>query len=371
VHVQASVDQDPLATQLPSAHGWERAMPEGSWIRMWLPAFLIALVLSLFPGNASAQEVNVPQTRNPHLRKIARLYEAFEYEAALQEISKAENYPNNRDQEVLWIELMRGILYYSLHDSHNSDAAFRRALKKSPFTSLPLLTPSQTLYEHFNEMRKEATQAANAKDPASKQQFATPPATPAPEELNGISEKALQEKLNALEQRGRELAGGSMPPTIASSLETLRQQARQARSAHERNTVATTVDLWMNLLNDQQRAVQTHLASTSASESIPSQEETAIDLEKERLLHPISREVLNQRITELKDWVIKNVQSPRSRLEFDDQLDKSHDLMQASLNAHERMLVSIRLDTLEEQLARRFGRKIQNPLLVGPQPSAR
>lgn len=42
-----------------------------------------------------------------------------------------------------------------------------------------------------------------------------------------------------------------MPPKLASSLESLRQQARQARTAQERKTIAATIDLWTDLLAHQ------------------------------------------------------------------------------------------------------------------------
>ncbi len=344
-----------------------RTMPAEHWARVGFSALLAALVIFLLPSQASAQELNVPQSRNPYLRKIAHLYEALEYESALQLIPKAEKHPSNKDQEALWLELMQGILYYSLHDSQQSDAAFLLALKKAPFTSLPLLNPSQTLYEHFNALRQEVTPTGRTKSETSKLHPASTAAPPSssPNTASGISETALQEKLNALEQRGREMAGGSIPPTIASSLKTLRQQARQAQTAHERMIVATTVDLWMNLLNEQQAVAPSVPASASAPAPgmgpVPSPEEDPLEPESERLLHPISREFLGQRMAEMKTWLNKNVQNPRGRLEVLELLDHARDQLEASQNAHERMSVAIKLDNVEEQMARRFGWKIKNP----------
>jgi tetratricopeptide (TPR) repeat protein len=120
---------------------------------------LTALALMLFMSEAAAQGVSVPETKNPHLRKIARMYDALEYEAALDLAMKADRHPANRAQERLWLDLMKGVLYHSLHDEAKADAAFSRALEQFPHTHLPLLQPSQTLHERFNTLRGEVLRA--------------------------------------------------------------------------------------------------------------------------------------------------------------------------------------------------------------------
>jgi hypothetical protein len=120
---------------------------------------LMSLGFLLFASEAAAQEVSVPETKNPHLRKIARLYDALEYEAALALAVKADRHPANKAQERLWLELMKGVLHYSLHDDAKADASFLKALEQHPYTSLPILSPSQTLHERFNTLRNEVLRA--------------------------------------------------------------------------------------------------------------------------------------------------------------------------------------------------------------------
>lgn len=148
---------------------------------------LTSLAFTLLTSEAAAQGVNVPETKNPHLRKIARLYDALEYEAALNLSLKADRHPANKAQERLWLELMKGVLHHSLRHESKADAAFRKALEQSPYTSLPVLSPSQTLYERFSTLRDEVLRARSS-DKAT--MAATPPqAQPTPPPQQSVSKQ--------------------------------------------------------------------------------------------------------------------------------------------------------------------------------------
>ncbi|WP_224361047.1 serine/threonine protein kinase [Hyalangium versicolor] len=106
------------------------------------------------------------------------------------------------------------------------------------------------------------------------------------------------------------------------------------------------------------------VAVPSAAESPPVKSvpgDPALDLKKMRLQQPISRELLEQRVRDMKTWLLDNVQNPQDRLGLIEQLDQSHELLVRSTSAHERMGIAIKLDGIEEQLARRLGRKINTP----------
>ncbi|WP_224245521.1 hypothetical protein [Hyalangium gracile] len=88
-------------------------------------------------------------------------------------------------------------------------------------------------------------------------------------------------------------------------------------------------------------------------------------------MRPISREVIEKRVLDMKEWLLANVRDPRERQGPLEQLGQALQLLERSVNAHERMSIAIDLDGIEEQLARRFGRKIQASALPAPVPADR
>jgi hypothetical protein len=139
---------------LPSSHG---IRGRGLWC--------LASLLFWLSGTASGSEpahTAVPRTKNPHFRNIARLYDSLEYEAALESLRKAEAFPGNGPRELIWLDLMKGILHHGLKQSQEADDAFRSALAKDSSTQLPITEPSRTLRERFEQLRQEALQARAA-----------------------------------------------------------------------------------------------------------------------------------------------------------------------------------------------------------------
>ncbi|XXF75681.1 hypothetical protein P2318_21780 [Myxococcaceae bacterium GXIMD 01537] len=354
---------------------------------------LLGLLLVSLPLDASAQSVNVPATKNPHLRKIASLYETLDYEDALRLVPKAAKHPGNKEQEHLWLELMTGVLLYGLNDTIRSDAAFVRALEKAPYTSLPLLNPSQTLYQRFDGIRRSVLQARDLKQearipqatPSAIEAPATAPldATTVPTEPASIpSEPArlesivhqhvdaapgvivsadeLAEMLRALATRAARWDGTPSAPALTLSIENLQRQIRTAATPIERKELAATIDSWFVLL-----------AADKQARVLPPKAEPRPDAaDGSPLFHAISREVLEKRSSLMFAWLLAQAEPP-SQAQLSELLGdiiQVHRLNVGSETSHERMQLAIRLDRIELRMHRTLGWYIQGSAVRSAAP---
>ena len=68
-------------------------------------------------------------TKNPHLQKALRLFDAFEYEESLRVLDKAEQWPANTPEDKVHIALLEGVLSYETQQPVRGERAFQRALE--------------------------------------------------------------------------------------------------------------------------------------------------------------------------------------------------------------------------------------------------
>ncbi len=117
------------------------------------------------PALAARQmRVTLPnKTKNACIRKAARLSSALKYEAALDLLSTPGCSENLGDEELLWVDLMQGVLYQGLEQTEQAEESFCRALLQEPLASLPLARPPADLDEIFEKMRAECPEREKAK----------------------------------------------------------------------------------------------------------------------------------------------------------------------------------------------------------------
>ena len=84
------------------------------------------LLLLLVCWPAMAAKVS---TKNPHLQKALRLFDAFEYEESLRVLDKAEQWPANTPEDKVHIALLEGVLSYETQQPVRGERAFQRALE--------------------------------------------------------------------------------------------------------------------------------------------------------------------------------------------------------------------------------------------------
>jgi hypothetical protein len=84
----------------------------------------LLLVLLSLPAMAA----ELPR-KNPHLQKALQFFDAFEYEAALQVLDKAEQWAGNTTEDRVAIALLEGVLSYETQQPVRGDRAFQRALE--------------------------------------------------------------------------------------------------------------------------------------------------------------------------------------------------------------------------------------------------
>ncbi|PTL75682.1 hypothetical protein DAT35_53680 [Vitiosangium sp. GDMCC 1.1324] len=128
--------------------------------RRGLVVIMTALVLAV-PVRAVAETPSCPtcpKPTNPSLRRVERLYGDLEYEKALALLQKVRARGSNGPEDVLWMDLMEGMLHYGLGHMEQSDAAFVRALDQDATVSLPIEGASQTLKDRFERLRQQRTQ---------------------------------------------------------------------------------------------------------------------------------------------------------------------------------------------------------------------
>ncbi|WP_164013767.1 hypothetical protein [Pyxidicoccus trucidator] len=319
------------------------------------------MALSVFTLTAHAQSVKPPATKNPHFRSIARHYnKTLDYEAAVELLPKARAYSGNKNQEHLWLDLMSGVLHYSLKDTAASEAAFKSAFDRAPDAPLPIKNPSQTLVQRFEELRK-----AHALERASKQSPSPQSATPSPPKP--ISKIGLLAKLRELEAHAQAWARGPLPAPLAAAFRSIYDQAVQAHTPSERIALGKTIDTWIRLfksgdakgVNDlaEETAPVKHNTPAPATPDLHSGSETGFD----PLRRAISADVLHERVRRMREWLV--VKSERAStpqvLKLLTRLNELLSSLEASETAHERMLIAINLDVLEVQMSIHLGWQIQ------------
>jgi hypothetical protein len=95
------------------------------------PLLLALLALITLPTAASAQ------SGNPYLDAGMRLYGDFEYEAALQQLTKATSLPGNTPAVEVEIAVHRGLIRFELGDQPGAELDFKTALAFDPDAKLP------------------------------------------------------------------------------------------------------------------------------------------------------------------------------------------------------------------------------------------
>ena len=113
-----------------------------------------AVVVSMLLGGQALGKVAAPETKNPFILIVARLYENLEFDTALSTIPKAVAWPNNGPQELLWLELMEGVLQFAAGNEGSALSAFKRALTLDPGAQLPV-QPSDGLRNLLAKAKSE------------------------------------------------------------------------------------------------------------------------------------------------------------------------------------------------------------------------
>lgn len=110
------------------------------------------LLLVLVSGSALAAEF---PTKNKHLQRALKLYDAFEYEEALRVLDKAEQVPTNTLEDKVNIGLLEGVLAYETQQPVRGDRAFQRAMELDSNAKLPFKV-SPKLAARLEELRAKA-----------------------------------------------------------------------------------------------------------------------------------------------------------------------------------------------------------------------
>ncbi|MFP2904833.1 hypothetical protein ACLESD_07220 [Pyxidicoccus sp. 3LFB2] len=326
------------------------------------------MALSVFTLTARAQSVRIPKTKNPHFKTIARHYsKTLEYEAAIALLPEARAYSGNKEQEHVWLDLMSGVLHYSLNDTAASEAAFRSAFDRKPDAPLPIKDPSQTLVQRFEELRK-----AHAQELASRQAPPAQAAAPAPRKP--ISKLGLLGKLRELEKAAKKWGNGPLPTPLNDAFRGIFDQAVQAQSPEERDALGKTIDTWIALFEagDSQGvntlAEESLPARRDAKEPAPSELEPDSETGFDPLRRAISADVLHERVRRMREWLVVKSEtgSTPQVLKYLNQVNELLSSLEASETAHERMLIAINLDVLEVQMSIHLGWKLQgsNPTAI-------
>jgi hypothetical protein len=114
----------------------------------------ISLVSDEAFGGAPTARTSYPGRRSPHFKDVARSYDNLRYEKALKALQTARATSGNSPEELLWLDLMEGVLQYELENEEAAAEAFTRALAWSREAQLPVPNPSPKLLEFFEGVRK-------------------------------------------------------------------------------------------------------------------------------------------------------------------------------------------------------------------------
>jgi hypothetical protein len=147
---------------------------------------ILALVL-LPPAPAHAQGTAEVQA---YLLSVKRLYEDFENESALKQVTRAKTLTRTTDEDVT-LSLYEGVIQADLNHWDESAAAFKQALTQRPKASLPVKV-SPKVEQHFEKVRDQVNQelAAKQKPPA--------PLKPSPPEPKVVVQAPPERKPTAL-----------------------------------------------------------------------------------------------------------------------------------------------------------------------------
>ncbi|HVG58422.1 MAG TPA: kelch repeat-containing protein, partial [Hyalangium sp.] len=126
---------------------------------------LVCLIHGEAFGKAPAAKTPYPGRRNPAFKEIAQSYDSLRYERALKALKKARAASGNSPQELLWLDLMEGVLQYELEDETAAAEALTRALVRNREAQLPVPNPSPKLIEFFESVRKRVQEPPTAAVP--------------------------------------------------------------------------------------------------------------------------------------------------------------------------------------------------------------
>ncbi len=149
----------------------------------WALLCLVCLIGDEAIGGAPAAQTSYPGRRNPYFKDVARSYDSLRYEKALQAAQKARSARGNSPQELLWLDLMEGVLQYELQNEKAAEEAFTYALARSHEAQIPVPSPSPKLLEFFESVRKRAQAPLPAPVPTPtppQGEASLPPADPKP-----------------------------------------------------------------------------------------------------------------------------------------------------------------------------------------------
>lgn len=140
-------------------------------------ALLGASVLVLCSAQeAWAANPTAPKSAHALLPVVEKLYNDFEFDAALDTIKKAYALPGNGPAELAWLGLMEGLIYIELSRNGPAKIAFKRALSLDPTAKLPYEGPP-IAGKIFREVQKELK---ISNEPAASTLGTNPSAEPTP-----------------------------------------------------------------------------------------------------------------------------------------------------------------------------------------------
>jgi hypothetical protein len=138
---------------------------------------LLAFLLVMFCAGTALAE-------NPYLPAAVRLYESFDYEAAMDQLNRARTFPGTTPQELVKIEMYTGLLKFELDDIEGARLAFRTALSLDPAANVPNGISPKVRAE-WNSIKKQIAKIRvpenETKQPAAKAPQPAPAAAPAPQ----------------------------------------------------------------------------------------------------------------------------------------------------------------------------------------------
>jgi hypothetical protein len=187
-----------------NARSWDLDAPQEAALVMRIArrchmkhGVIVLGLLAALPSGESLAKVNVPETNNPFVPLVAKSYDSLEFDTAISTLQKASNWPNNTSRDLLWLELMDGVLQVGAGNEASALAAFKRALLLEPNAQLPI-KGSAKLRTLFGQARSdlglpptsETTRPAvsPAQPPRQSPTGAQPPARPPVEVPSAASE---------------------------------------------------------------------------------------------------------------------------------------------------------------------------------------
>ncbi len=180
----------------------------------------VLLVLGEPWGTArAADKIKSKAKGNPYIPAALRLYEAIEYEDALQTLDKAAKWPSNTPEDEVRIALLEGILRFELRQDERGVSAFRRALAID-LEAQPPVSVSPKIAEQLEQVRRKMRiEIAGPETPVVKNTPPPPlPPSPQPPTLT-TRERLAGYRLPIAIGGGVVALGGALSWTRAKSLE--------------------------------------------------------------------------------------------------------------------------------------------------------